>query len=77
MAYNFSKLLGRMKENSMTQADLANGIGISGSTLNAKLKNKYPFTADEIENICAVLDISNEDIGIYFFCKQSLEQFKT
>ena len=73
MKYNYSKLLGRMRECGFTQRQLATAIGINSSTLNAKLKGKHSFSADEMDAICEVLNIPNEEIGAYFFCKESLE----
>ena len=67
MKYNYSKLLGRMKERGVTQEKLAKEIAVSKSTLNSKLNNRFKFTADEIDSICRVLDISNSEIGDYFF----------
>lgn len=73
MKYNYSKLLGRMKERGITQEQLAKEIGVSKATLNAKLNNKFKFTTAEIDAICKVLDIPNNEIGEYFFCVESLE----
>jgi transcriptional regulator with XRE-family HTH domain len=67
MKYNYSKLLGRIKECGFTQETLANAIGKNQSTLSIKLNGRYPFTAKEIDAICKVLDISNDKIGAYFF----------
>lgn len=67
MKFNYSKLLGKMREYHYTQAALAGEIGINESTLNTKLKGKAYFTAKEIDKICELLDISNEEIGLYFF----------
>lgn len=67
MKYNYSKLLGRIKECGFTQETLANAIGMNKSTLSAKLNGRYPFTAKDIDAICKVLNISNEEIGDYFF----------
>lgn len=67
MKYNYSKLLGKIKESGLTQEKLANAIGKNKGTLNAKFNGHYPFTTDEIDDICKVLDISNEQIGSYFF----------
>ncbi len=67
--FNYSKLLGKMKEHHLTQAQLADAIGISKCTLNAKLNGKYNFTAGEMDSICRELDIPNTEIGIYFFTK--------
>ena len=69
MKYNYSKLLGRMKEHGITQAKLAEIIDRDTSTVNARLNNKSPFTMLEIDKICKALDIAKEDIGDYFFTK--------
>lgn len=65
--YNYSKLLGRMKERGVTQEQLAKAIDKDLSTISAKLKNKSQFKAEEIDAVCEVLDIPNEEIGTYFF----------
>ena len=67
MGYNFSKLLGRIKECGYTQESLAEAIGKDKSTLSLKLNNKGEFKAGEIDDICRVLDISNDEISEYFF----------
>ena len=67
MEFDFSRLLGRIKECGYTQEDVANFIGIAPGTLNAKLNNKGNFTAPEIESICKMLSIPKDEIGIYFF----------
>ena len=69
MKYNYSKLLGRIRERGLTQEALAKAIGKDKSTLNAKLNGRFPFTTKEIDDICRVLDISNNEIGDYFFAK--------
>ena len=67
MTFNHSKLLGLMREYGYTQETLAKAIGISESTLNIKLKGKAYFTSTEIDRICELLSIPNEEIGLYFF----------
>lgn len=67
MKYNYSKLLGRMKECGITQEQLAAEIGMNKATLSAKLNNKFQFKGDEMDAICKALDISNDEIGAYFF----------
>jgi transcriptional regulator with XRE-family HTH domain len=69
MVYNYSKLLGKIKEMGFTQNELSNLIGKNKSTLNAKLNGKGNFTVPEMDAICEVLDIPNEEIGAYFFAK--------
>ena len=67
MQFDFSKLLGRIKECGYTQEQLAEEIGTTKTTLNLKLNNKAYFTQPEIEKIRRVLCIANEEIGVYFF----------
>ena len=67
MNYNYSKLLGRIRECGFTQAELAQKIGINKGTLSAKLNNQFFFTTKEILAIGAVLNISKSEIGDYFF----------
>ena len=67
MQFDFSKLLGRIKEFGYTQEGLAEEIGISKVTMSLKLNNKAFFTTLEIEKIRKVLRIACEEIGVYFF----------
>ena len=67
MKFDYSKLLGRMREMSYTQEKLAVAIGINESTLNTKLKGKSYFNQDLINKICKVLDITVSEIGTYFY----------
>lgn len=65
--YNYSKLLGRMRERGITQEQLSKEVEMNETTLSAKLNNKSQFKAEEMDAICEVLDISNEEISTYFF----------
>ena len=67
MKFNYSKLLGRIKECGYIHATLAKAIGISKGTLSAKLNNLNFFTTKEIIAICKVLNIAYKDIPLYFF----------
>ncbi len=67
MKFNYSKLLGRMRECGFTQAALAVAIGVNKGTLCAKLNNQYYFTQSEIIAICKVLNIPHKEIPTYFF----------
>lgn len=69
--FNYSKLLGLIKERGFTQAVLAKTINISESSLNQKLKNVRSFTQEEILNIAIVLKIEPSKINDYFFCEES------
>lgn len=67
MQFDYSKLLGRIKECGFTQETLAKQIGIAESTLCLKLNNKAIFRHGEVYLICVALKISTSEIGVYFF----------
>ncbi|MBQ6546501.1 MAG: DUF739 family protein [Bacilli bacterium] len=65
--YDYSKLLGRIKEKSDSNAVFSTKLGISERTLSCKLNNKVDFKQNEITKSCEILEIPDEEIGIYFF----------
>lgn len=67
MAYDYSKLLGRIVEKYSTQSAFAVAMGISERTLSLKLNNRIPFKQTEIQRSCVLLDIKVADIPAYFF----------
>lgn len=67
MIFDYSKLLGLMKEQHITQYDLAERLGSTATTLSLKLNNKAPFKQSEIVQISNILGISQDDIDTYFF----------
>lgn len=67
--YDYSKLLGRLREKKLTQSELATKIGISETSLNLSFNNKRPFKQSEISNICDCLEIPVNCIDTYFFSK--------
>ena len=65
MEFDYSKLLGAMRENHVTQADLATKLGISETSLRNKLKNRGEFRTKEMYAAKTYLNLPNyED---YFF----------
>lgn len=70
MQFDYSKLLGLLKEKGMTQEDLATIIGRNKSTVNLKINGKAYFTVDEMNRICKALGIAKKDIGKYFFANK-------
>ena len=70
MKFDYSKLLGRIKECGFTQRSLAEAVGINNSTLSAKLNHKNAFTGTEMADICRLLNISKHEIGEYFFAEK-------
>lgn len=67
MVFDYSRLLGRIKEKGYTQAQLAPLAKMNPGTLSMKLNNLATFRQLEIADICAVLDIPHSEIGAYFF----------
>ena len=67
MPFDYSKLLGRIKECGYTQEELAEKIGITKATMSLKLNNKAFFTQPEIEKIRKILSIARDEVGLYFF----------
>ena len=70
MRFDYNKLLGRMREKSVTQKTLAYQIHNTTGTLNQKLNNKGFFKQTEIYDICVLLQIPIAEIGDYFFNKK-------
>ena len=67
MVFDYSKLLGRIKECGFTQETLAEHIGIAKSSMCLKLNNKAYFKHPEVFLICEALKIAISEIGVYFF----------
>lgn len=66
MAYNYSKLSGKITECYGTQASFAKALEISERSLSLKLTNKVHFKQPEISKACQLLGISARDIPAYF-----------
>lgn len=71
--YDYSKLLGKIRERRITQRELASAIGISETSLNLSLNCKRPFKQSEISGICELLSIPLANVDAYFFCKHTIE----
>ena len=67
MEFDYSKLLGRIRELGYTQKTLAAVVKMSVSQLNQCLKSKANFKHTKILAICHVLDIQISEIGVYFY----------
>ena len=67
MAFDYSKLRGKIKEVYSTQESFAEAIPMHGATLSLKLNNKTPFTQVEIIHAANALHIASDEIPAYFF----------
>ena len=65
--YDYSKLLGRMKECGYTQDRLAKMLGISVCSLNFSLNNKRDFKQDEMLRACELLNIPTSNLPDFFY----------
>lgn len=67
MAFDYSKLNGRIVEKCGTRANFAKEIGLSEHSVSFKLNNKVGWRQNEIAIACNVLAIPIEDVPAYFF----------
>ena len=67
MAFDYSKLRGRIVEKDNSQTAFTKAFGVSENTLSLKLNNKIRFTTDDIIKISKILEIPKNEIGQYFF----------
>ena len=65
--YNYSKLLGLMREKNITQENLAEYVGMSEVTLNKKLNNNSQFKQNEMVSILNVLALPISEVVAIFF----------
>lgn len=67
MAFNYSKLRGRIVEKFETQGKFAAAMGWSERTLSKKMTGKIPWKQTDIYKAIGLLGLSIEDIQEYFF----------
>lgn len=67
MAFNYSKLKGKIVEKFGTQAAFAKALGVSQRTLSLKMQSKIYFRQDEINKAMHLLEIPLDDTREYFF----------
>ena len=65
--FDYSKLKGRIREIFDTQSAFAEAMGMSTTSLSAKLNNKIEFSQKEMDKASDLLKIKKEEIPVYFF----------
>lgn len=70
MAYNYSKLLGKIKEKFGTQEQFAEALGMSRTTLSLRLNCKQQFSQSEIDKATTLLNLDKSEIPDYFFAAE-------
>lgn len=64
---NKEMLMGILRKAKMTQADLAEKIGISRQSMSYKINSKRDFKQGEIDRICITLNIDSSQRESIFF----------
>ena len=72
----YNKLRGRIVDVYGSQGEFAKALDLSAQSVSAKLNGKYQFSTDDIIKWCALLDISRDDIGLYFFVPDNFQNGK-
>lgn len=67
MPFDYSKLRGRIVEKFGSQQKFAEAMKLSERTITLKLKGRIPWKQTEICKAVELLELSTEDIPIYFF----------
>ena len=67
MAYDYSKLNGRIVEKCGTQAVFADRMGLSERTVSLKLNNKVAWNQTEMQKAAVILEFPETEIQTYFF----------
>lgn len=65
--FEYSKLRGKIKEVFGTQSAFAEAMGMSSTSLSAKLNNNVEFSQKEIDRAVNLLKSEKEEIPAYFF----------
>lgn len=67
MIFDYSKLIGKIKEKYSKRSDFAKLIPLSANSLSKKLNNKVQFTSEEIYRMIEILGLDINDIYCYFY----------
>lgn len=65
--YLYAKLRGRIVEKFQNVANFARYLGVEPNVISRKLGGKIGITVNDIKQWSNILDISIEEIGLYFF----------
>lgn len=65
--FNYSKLLGKIKEKFGNHGNFASSMEISERSISLKLNNKVEWKQNEIIKAKKLLDIADEELFYYFF----------
>lgn len=67
MAYDYSKLSGKIREVFVTNGKFAKAMGLSERTVSLKMTSKVGWKQEEMDKAMNLLGIPCEEVGTYFF----------
>jgi len=67
MAYDYSKLRGKIREVYGTDTAFANAMDMGRVSLSLKLNNKSEWSQEEMEKAMELLNIPRQSVRAYFF----------
>lgn len=70
MVYDYSKLIGKIKECFGTQEKFADALKLGRVSLSLSLNSKREFSQKEINRAVELLGLKKEDIPSYFFTEK-------
>ena len=67
MAYDYSKLRGKIVEKYGSQYNFAKAMNIGNSTLTQKMTNKAEWSQREMTKALSLLEVDSKEVERYFF----------
>lgn len=67
MAYDYSKLRGKIVEKYGSQYNFAKAMNIANSTLTQKMTNKTEWSQHEMTRALKLLEVDSKEVEKYFF----------
>ena len=77
MAFDYSKLRGRIVEKYGTAGAFSKAMGTNAVTVSLLLNNNQEWRPAKILKACELLDISSSQIGEYFFTTKDKKSYFT
>lgn len=71
--FDYSKLRGRIKELGFSESEIAKKINISKATISSRFNGNSEFSSKETDCLINLLQINDNEIKDYFFCKKGSE----
>ena len=75
MNFNYEKLRRRIREKMRSDTVFAKRLGISKTSLSLRLNNQIHFSQRDIYKSMRILQISPEELGVYFFDKEKDQEY--